>query len=395
VRVLKPSGSLFVDLGDKYGRPGGGADVNPRTLPGAGKGTTLRTRTASDGGGRDKCLMLLPERYRIACVDQLGLIARAVICWHKINGLPESVTDRVRRSHEDWVHLTRQPRYYSAVDEIREPQVTVGERHGIVAGGKYGRALGSERPNRKLDPLGKLPGSVWSIPSEPLRVPEHLGVDHFAAFPLEWPLRLIAGWSPPGICVECGEGRRPVVSRIRQTYHGNGQRRSGAQQVRDGAAQTGWAMDEKWRATASITGYACACTPYTDHPERRGRSFLNHGESARSGRTTNSVERNKAYRDGRFGPAGPVREYHLDAWTPPPTRPSVVLDPFAGTGTTMLAARALGRIGVGVDRSHDYARLAAWRTTDPGELAKAMRVERPPVQVDGQPALFDVAEVSR
>jgi hypothetical protein len=59
----------------------------------------------------------------------------------------------------------------------------------------------------------------------------------------------------------------------------------------------------------------------------------------------------------------------------------------------MLAARALGRIGVGVDRSHDYARLAAWRTTDPGELAKALRVERPPVQVDGQPALFDVAEV--
>ena len=90
VRVLKPSGSIFVNLGDKMA---------------------------------DKSLMLLPERYRIRAVDELGLIARAVVIWSKPNGLPESVTDRVRRSHEDWVHLTKQPRYYSAVDEIREEHV--------------------------------------------------------------------------------------------------------------------------------------------------------------------------------------------------------------------------------------------------------------------------------
>jgi DNA modification methylase len=65
---------------------------------------------------------MLPERYRIACLDQLGLTVRAVIVWSKPNGLPESVTDRVRRSHEDWVHLTKEPRYFAAVDEIREPQ---------------------------------------------------------------------------------------------------------------------------------------------------------------------------------------------------------------------------------------------------------------------------------
>lgn len=39
----------------------------------------------------------------------------------------------------------------------------------------------------------------------------------------------------------------------------------------------------------------------------------------------------------------------------------MVLDPFAGTGTTVMAARALGRYGVGVDLSADYLRLAAWR----------------------------------
>jgi hypothetical protein len=39
--------------------------------------------------------------------------------------------------------------------------------------------------------------------------------------------------------------------------------------------------------------------------------------------------------------------------------------------------------------SADYCRLATWRTTDPGELAKAMRVEKPPKQLDGQADLFE------
>ena len=50
------------------------------------------------------------------------------------------------------------------------------------------------------NPLGKLPGCVWEIPSQPLTVPAHLGVDHFAAFPMELPRRVILGWSPPGMC---------------------------------------------------------------------------------------------------------------------------------------------------------------------------------------------------
>jgi site-specific DNA-methyltransferase (cytosine-N4-specific) len=39
----------------------------------------------------------------------------------------------------------------------------------------------------------------------------------------------------------------------------------------------------------------------------------------------------------------------------------VVLDPFGGTGTTAMVARALGRYGVSVDLSADYLRLADWR----------------------------------
>jgi hypothetical protein len=54
----------------------------------------------------------------------------------------------------------------------------------------------------------------------------------------------------------------------------------------------------------------------------------------------------------------------------------------------MLAASALGRVGIGCDLSMDYARLARWRTTDRAEIAKAMQVPKPPPVMDGQEALF-------
>ncbi len=55
------------------------------------------------------------------------------------------------------------------------------------------------------NPLGRLPGSVWRIPSEPLLIPDDTRhpldlPDHFAAFPQEWPRRIITGWSPTAIC---------------------------------------------------------------------------------------------------------------------------------------------------------------------------------------------------
>lgn len=82
---------------------------------------------------------------------------------------------------------------------------------------------------------------------------------------------------------------------------------------------------------------------------------------------------------------------HFDAWTPSPTRPALVVDPFGGTGTTALAARALGRDAVTVDRSADYCRLATWRVNDPGQLAKVLGAPKPPVIADGQASLFEDA----
>ncbi len=221
-RVLKPSGSVWINLGDKYSgsqthsdwssapiNHGAGVDDHERL---SRQDTALGDEPlVSFGSIRSKSLMGLPWRFAIRQIDA-GWILRAEVVWDKPNGLPESVTDRVRRSHEQWFHFVKEPRYFSGIDEIREPQTYpddtgrinhrgVARRKGDQSDGRY-RKGGMARylsKDRILDPLGRVPGSVWSIPSEPLLIPDDTRQlldlpDHFAAFPQEWPRRII---TPP------------------------------------------------------------------------------------------------------------------------------------------------------------------------------------------------------
>ena len=337
MRVLKPSGSIWVNLGDKYAGGGGQWDKDERPDP--GRRRAVSGKIGSGGktyGFAAKSLMGLPWRYALRCIDELGLILRAEVIWSKPNGLPESVTDRVRRSHEQWFHMVKRPRYYAAVDTIREPQTTavpsVGQ--GRISGNGVRHRQFASHPD-DYNPLGKLPGSVWSIPSQPLSIPEWVGVDHFAAFPMEWPRRLILGWSPSGICGGCGEGRRPVSESTKITsrpgFNVRDQRMPG-RHASGNQGREGRAGDY----LTTLTGEVCACTDLTA-----------------------------------------------------PTQPAVILDPFGGTGTVALLADVLGRHGVSVDMSADYCRAATWRINDPGERARAMQVEKPKPVPEGQMGLFE------
>jgi DNA modification methylase len=431
-RVLKPTGSAFINLGDKYSGNATGAQWTERTLPWNGQTTDGRTANYSYGarnagktrpryeaGVREKSLLLLPEAYRLGCTGMLAtlggpdpglnLIARAVIVQDKRNPLPESATDRVRRSHEDWVHLTKSPKYYSALDELREPYLHPNHARPNQAQTKrddIDPTLGktsilrngyTEPPN----PLGKLPGSVWPIASEPLDLPDYLvrlptGVtmmdagplwrhvawmratgqpgpvivrelDHYAAFPSELPRRLILGFSPPGICVDCGHGRFPVVDRkyVQRQHDRPGTRaeRNPDNNRNDGALPFGSsALTE-----ATILGYACACTPSTLHPGTGGRERTGQGYAEATGRD--------AHPHGGVGMlprTGPWREYHLNRWKAPPARPAVVLDTFCGAGTAPMVAAALGRIGIGVELGADYCLAARWRIRHSRRVAKTL-----------------------
>ena len=203
-RVLKPSGSIFVNLDDSPGYSGQGGNGS---LPhvGSSDGAVRRANmpVARRIPGRPrKGLLLLPERYLIACADQLGLIVRSTIVWDKVNSMPESVKDRVRRSHEVWFHLTKRQHYYADLDPIREPHSNESIKRAAAHPAPTGRGYDGTRvdPGDSLHPFGRLPGSVWSISTEPLRLPDQFSEDerHYAAMPTEWPRRLILAFSPPG-----------------------------------------------------------------------------------------------------------------------------------------------------------------------------------------------------
>ncbi len=340
-RVLKPSGSVWVNLGDKYAGTGG---ANSNTGLGLEDGDeeahdnrgSARNNTKQTRGYRAKSLLGLPWRFAIRQIDA-GWILRAEVVWSKPNGLPESVTDRVRRSHEQWFHFVKEPRYFSGVDEIREDFKGSGEGESW----EQWSAAGSSGSNRGVNtgprttmlpeggdlagnPLGRLPGSVWTIPSEPLLIPDETRElldlpDHFAAFPQEFPRRIITGWSPVGVCSECGEGRRPVVTdltpqppsiRLGELTRARTTTATGTV----GEPSLGVSAIDK---TTTITGYACAC-PTPDAP----------------------------------------------------TTPAVILDPFGGTGTVAGVARMLGRYGISNDLSESYNRLAAWRIWQSSHFTK-------------------------
>jgi hypothetical protein len=128
--------------------------------------------------------------------------------------------------------------------------------------------------------------------------------------------------------------------------------------------------------SATILGYACSCTPFTDHPGS-GEPSGPHGSR---GNALDGASYSIGFGHGGMSvrpKVGPWREYHLDGWTPPPTRPAVVLDPFSGTGTTPMVARALGRIGIGIDLSAAYCRAARWRVHhDAGKAISRTNLER-------------------
>jgi DNA modification methylase len=209
-RVLADDGTCWLNLGDSYSASSGGATGMHAYL-----GEHITTHRAA--GIHAKNLLGLPWRVAFALQDD-GWILRNAIIWHKPNAMPESVRDRLSCRHELVFLLVKQSAYWFDLDPIRVPHAA-GTRHerrerrirppgrpgSRTRPPKYGpgtrevttaRRYGGRRHTRG-HPNGRNPGDVWAIPTRPYKGP------HFAAYPVNLPLRCIAaGCKPNGTVLD-------------------------------------------------------------------------------------------------------------------------------------------------------------------------------------------------
>jgi site-specific DNA-methyltransferase (cytosine-N4-specific) len=154
-RVLKPTGTAFLNLGDTFnaynGNRGASRSFSARVehqVPKLPKGHGLTCKWLPN-----KCLMGIPWRVAHALTDAQGWRLRAEIIWWKGEAKPERVKDRPARSHETIFLLTKSDDYYW---------------------------------------LGPDSGTVWEVPIRPTKG------DHTAKMPLALATKCVGHGCPPG-----------------------------------------------------------------------------------------------------------------------------------------------------------------------------------------------------
>lgn len=194
VRVLKPAGSLWLNLGDTYSRH-------------------------AKYGALPKSLMLAPERLLLALAED-GWVVRNKVIWAKTNPMPHSVADRLTNSYDVVYFLTRGSHYFFDLDAIRLPHRSSSKsRHGGVyppeqasaplwrQHGGGNRGLAARRARGEVGhELGKNPGDVWQLSAANYR-----GA-HFATFPPGLVERPLLATCPELICDTCATPFRRVSS---------------------------------------------------------------------------------------------------------------------------------------------------------------------------------------
>ena len=314
-RVLRDDGVMFLNLGDSYASSGTydqSGSERMHSWDGDGRDRRANGRSAKSGKGRapsapglkPKDLCGIPWRVALA-LQADGWYLRSDIIWAKPNPMPESVTDRPTKAHEYIFLLTKSARYFWDGEAVKEGAIK-GYGGSTFEKGKTARARAA------LSPVGTLPRenldgasgrnlrSVWNVATQP-----YSGA-HFAT----WPEALVetmvkAGTPERGVCPVCGKPWERVV--------------------RKGAA-------------VNRPDNPNDVLPYT------ANGSTSHGTGATTLHKARVVE-TTGWQAGCSHDAAPV--------------PAIVLDPFAGSGTTLLVARRLGRIGLGFDLSLTYLRECA------------------------------------
>lgn len=144
-RVLKDEGTCWVNLGDTYARGLRAKYAHSNQSLRSKHEHLIEPNTKPDYQGLDKCLLLIPHRFAIGCIDR-GWILRNDIIWAKRNGMPESVTDRFTKKHEYIFFLVKSEKYYFDMDAIRDKVKNINITNSINT--KYG-SIENEKNHRQ------------------------------------------------------------------------------------------------------------------------------------------------------------------------------------------------------------------------------------------------------
>jgi hypothetical protein len=345
-RLLAPHGSLCVELGDTYAGSGGaGGDyLNAGLRDGQPRfdGSAARGRAQDreyDGGASDrwdfakpgtnsraasgvgwplaKSLSLTPEAYRFALAYGINphtgqpspagrWRVRNVIRWVRPNPPVGALGDKFRPATSEMVVACVSGSRYFDLDSVREPLSERRQADGPnvkTAHGKTGQANVGDTSWHTLGPYDPST-SAGAPPLDWWKLsPGGYPGSHYAVWPAELCVKPIKAMSPERVCVECGEPSRRIVETERP------------QPTKNGDYQTGRLRSGGDFPSSVITEYTTL-----------GWSDCGHG----------------------------------DNW-----RPGLVLDPFAGSGTTLAVATGHGRDAIGIDLDERNAELARERI---GEL---------------------------
>lgn len=325
-RVLRDDGVLWCNYGDAHMAAQGGRQSAAGLLPTTSKRTTSSPWNGQRGNTdkvisarrsdlKPKDLIGLPWMLAFALRAD-GWWLRSDIVWHKPNPMPESVTDRPTRAHEYVFLLSKAARYYYDAEAIRDmalqpegrPRLTAQHKQAALEQnqtGTLGTNCGASTRNAR---------TVWTINPQP--TPEA----HFATFPEALAERCIkAGTSQHGACPKCGAPWERVVE---STYD------------RQGRTTNGPRSTERRHETA--------------------------GFDVRAVKISNTV--------GWFPTCdcGAIAGTHAQPYA---ARPCVVIDPFAGSGTTLLVAERLGRDSIGIELNPAYVEIAKQRISRADPMA--------------------------
>lgn len=239
----------------------------------------------------------VPWKVAEAAQDR-GWTVRSEIVWHKPNGVPTPADDRFTNRHEYVFHFTPRNGYYFD---------------------KYGYKEVYDNP---ID--------VWEIAHD-------RNDTHPAPFPEELVERALVSACPPSVCTECGKPRqRQVEKDLTQLNEDRPQARRAMKKFDDSD------LSKKHLEAIQAVGISDA---------GKGKE-IQHGSGRNADKVIERANEAKEVLGGYF------REFTFpekttNGWSKcdceKETRPGVVLDPFAGSCTTIEVAESMGLSAIGVD----------------------------------------------